>query len=158
MMGPVQLMVIGYRERVIPTSLRAEIQKLKANPAVRIVDILAAYKNRDGTLETEQVADLVPEHVNEPGAILNRLMTMAGAARTVGQTSETGPGYLFEGDMLPDPRDVGPSGAGALALLLEHRWAIALRDAAADTRAFPLATEWVGRKTLYEVEELVEGA
>ncbi|MEO3745534.1 hypothetical protein [Plantactinospora sp. B5E13] len=150
MIGPVQLMIIGFDGRQIPAPLLEKLHTLRAEPAVHILDALAAHKNRDGTIETEGVPDLLPDPAHEPGAILDRLMARAGAAGTMGQTSNTGPSYLFRSDALPDPRTAA-SGTSSLALLLEHRWAAPLRDAATEVDAYPIDTGWLGQNTLTEV-------
>jgi hypothetical protein len=41
---------------------------------------------------------------------------------------------------------------GVPALLLEHRWAIGLRDTAAEQGAYPVDDGWIGRDTLKAVE------
>jgi hypothetical protein len=156
--GPVQLLIIGYDKPYIAEPLRAKVHGLRADPAVRVVDVLCVHKTRDGNIETEQVSDLIPEHPHEPGAIIRRLLTSARAARTMGETPLTGPGYLFRGDLLPDPAEAIPSGSGVLAILLEHRWAIALRDTAADVGAHPIADGWIGREALKDVHLLPQEA
>jgi hypothetical protein len=154
MIGPVQLMIIGYDKPYIAEPLRARVHDLMADPAVRIIDLLCVHKTRDGSIEMEQVGDLIPEHPHEPGAIISRLLTSARAARTMGQTPWTGPGYLFRGDLLPDPRDAVPAGSGVLAILLEHRWAVPLRDTAAEVGAYAIADGWIGREALKDVQLL----
>jgi hypothetical protein len=152
MLGPVQLMIIGYHKPRIAQPLRTRIKELISDPSVRILDVLCVHKNRDGTIETEQVDDLMPEHPHEPGAIINKLLTAGKVAKTMGHTPWTGPGYLFQGDLLPDPRETIPTGSGVLAILLEHRWAIPLRDTAVENDAFPIADGWIGREALKDVQ------
>jgi hypothetical protein len=151
MLGPVQLMMIGYKECRIAAPLRAKVNALKADPAVRIVDVLCVHKNADGTVETEPVGDLIPENDHEPGSIIDALLTKSAAARVTGENPWTGPGYLYRGDLLPDFRANIPDASGVLALLLEHRWAIGLRDTAAEQGAYPVDDGWIGRDALKAV-------
>lgn len=152
LMGPVQLLMIGYNQPHIAEPLRAKVSELKADPAVRIIDVLCVHKNRDGSVEREQVSDLIPEHPHEPGDIIDTLLTKGQAAAAMGQTPETGPGYMFQGDTLPDPRRTIPDGSGVLAILLEHRWAAELRDTATEAGAYPVADGWMGRDALKGVK------
>ena len=59
-----------------------------------------------------------------------------------------GRGFLFAGDVLPDPRDTLPNGSSAVLLALEHRWALPLRDAVLATSGSPLVDAWLGRDAL----------
>lgn len=154
MIGPVQLMVIGYNKPYLAEPLRMKVRELKAEPAVRIIDVLCVHKNQDGTIGMDQIDDLVPEHPHEPGTLISRLLTSARAAKTMGRTPSTGEGFLFHGDVLPDPRDAVPTGSGVLAILLEHQWAIPLRDIAAEQGVYPVADGWMGRDALQDVHLL----
>jgi hypothetical protein len=145
------LMMIGYKECRIASPLREKVDALKADPAVRIVDVLCVHKNADGTVETEPVGDLLPESDHEPGSIIDSLLTKSAAARVRNEVPWTGPGYLYQGDLLPDFRLEIPDASGVLALLLEHRWSIGLRDVAADQGAYAVDDGWIGRDTLREV-------
>ena len=151
MIGPVQLMMIGYNQTQMAAPLRAKVNDLKADPAVRIVDVLCVHKNRDGTLEKEQVSDLIPENSREPGEVIDTLLTKGDAARAMNRTPSTGPGYLYQGDMLPDFRQAIPAGSGVLALLVEHRWATPLRDIATQEGVYAVDDGWVGRDGLKDV-------
>ncbi len=152
MIGPVQLMMIGYHECRIAAPLRKQVSELKADPAVRVVDVLCVHKNADGSVETESVGDLLPENDDhEPGSIIDALLTKSQAARTMGETPWTGPGYVFRGDLLPDFRSEIPDGSGVIALLVEHRWATQLRDVAAEQGAYPVDDGWIGRDALQDV-------
>jgi hypothetical protein len=152
MIGPVQLMMIGYNHTQMAGPLRAKVNDLKADPAVRIVDVLCVHKNRDGTIETEQVSDLIPEDSHEPGEVIDTLLTRADAARTMNQSPSTGAGYLYRGDLIPDFRQAMPSESGVLAILLEHRWSIPLRDVATEEGVYAVADGWMGRDALKNVE------
>jgi hypothetical protein len=151
LIGPVQLMMIGYQESRIAAPLREKVAALKSDPAIRVIDVLCVHKNDDGSVETEPVADLLPENSHEPGTIIDRLLTKAEAARTLNQNPRTGPGYLFHGDVIPDFRLTIPDRSGVLALLIEHRWAAELRDTAAAEGAYPVDDGWMGHDALRDV-------
>lgn len=153
MIGPVQLMMIGYHECRIAEPLRQKVAELKSSPCIRVVDVLCVNKNADGTVETEPIGDLVPESSREPGSIIDTLFTKAAVAATMeGRTPSSGRGFLFSGDILPDFRSDIPNGSGAIAVLLEHRWAVPLRDAVVDQGAYPVDDGWMGRDALKVVD------
>ena len=152
MIGPVQLMMIGYHECRIAEPLRQKVSELKASPCVRVIDVLCVHKNVDGTVEREPVGDLVPESDREPGSVIDTLLAEAAAGATLGQIPSSGREFLFSGDMLPDFRSDIPHGSGVIAVLLEHRWANSLRDVVMQQGAYPVDDGWMGRDALKVVD------
>jgi hypothetical protein len=151
MIGPVQFIMIAYDQPEPPSALVNRVQGLKADPAVRIIDVLGISKDETGRVQQRVVADITVGHVDEPGAMILGLLKESGATVTVQQPQWTGPAHLFRGDMLPDPRETIPVGSHVLAILLEHRWASALRDAAADAGTHAVANGWIGRDELMKL-------
>ncbi len=151
MIGPVQLILVGYKDCRIVEPLKERIRALKDNACVRIVDGLCAYRNHDGTVEVEPIADLLPEGADEPGSIVDRLLANSEASRMTQTSVGTGRGFLFRGDLLPDFRARISRDSGVLALLIEHRWAIPLRDSVTEQGAFPVGDGWMGRDALRDL-------
>jgi hypothetical protein len=158
MIGPVQLIMIGFTQPQMTHEMRARVSELASAPAVRIIDVLCVHKNRDGSMEAEPVADLLPENDHEPGRIIDTLLTKAEAALSLNQQPWTGRGFLFRGDLLPDFRRSVREGHGVLALLLEHQWAVGLRDTATQEGDYPLADGWMGRDALKTVQLIPQDA
>ena len=49
--GPVQLIVLGFRQPNFHGEIIAELERLKESGTVRVIDSLAVYKDADGELE-----------------------------------------------------------------------------------------------------------
>jgi hypothetical protein len=158
MIGPVQLVMIGTDATDMPPAVRDKITKLTDSPAVGLIDVLCLRRNRDGTIDQEPVADPAPEPPYQPGVLLGALVRKAEAAMTLTSGAPSGRGYLLGGDPIPDPQATIPLGSTVLALLLEHRWAVPLRDAVKDNAAYPVSDAWLGREVLMDLNLLPQGA
>lgn len=152
MIGPLQLMMIEYDQPEVPAALVTRVKELKADPAVCVIDVIDVCRDRDGHLQQVPIADMPVESPREPGAMIMGLLTKAAAAENMRQTRWTGPADLFRGGMLPDPHATIGATSRVLAILVEHRWAAALRDTAADAGTHPVANGWIGQDILKELE------
>ena len=56
--GPVQLIVLGFRNPDFHGEIIAELERLRASDTVRVIDSLAVYKSADGELEVEHLSNL----------------------------------------------------------------------------------------------------
>lgn len=147
MMGPVQLLVIGFDDPEFDGSIMAEVERLRESDVVRLIDVIVVRKTADGDLETLETRD--PEAAEEFGAMVGALVGV-GAAGEEGATigAVRGAEAASSGELLNDEEvwylaDAIPEGAAAAVALLEHRWAIGLRDAIGAAGGFHLADAWV---------------
>lgn len=150
--GPVQLLVLGFDESRFSDGLQAELDRLRDNDLVRLIDGVAVRKDEDGNVTLLHDAGLDGRRTGF-GAII-------GALIGLGTGFAEGTPDLHAG-VLPDPlRGDGLDGASvpigewdvlaeipentaAALLLLEHRWAIPLRDAVSRAGGSRLASEFV---------------
>ena len=51
--GPVQLIVLGFEHPEFHGEIIAELEKLRANDAVRVIDALAVHKDAEGEIEVQ---------------------------------------------------------------------------------------------------------
>ncbi len=153
--GPVQLLVVGFEEPNFQGEVLAELQSLKENDVVRVIDILVANKDAAGEVETVQISDLSANETQELGEVVKALIGLGeiaggdaeGAARM--WSSDEQPG-LSEEDLLDVLAEIPPDTAVAIALL-EHRWAIPMREAIVRAGGFPILDTWVHPRDLVEV-------
>ena len=146
-MGPVQLLVIGFDDPQFDGSIMAEVERLRESDVVRLIDVIVVRKTADGDLETIESRD--PEAAEEFGAMVGALIGV-GAAGEEGATigAVRGAEVAAGGQLLNDDEvwylaDAIPEGSAAAVALLEHRWAIGLRDTIAAAGGFHLADAWV---------------
>ena len=147
--GPVQILVIGFEDAEFKGTIRAELERLREHDVVRLIDLLVVRKDDDGNIEKLQQSDLSQEELEDFGALAGALIGLgaegeegveAGAA--LGAAAMEG-GHVFDSADTWYVDDAIPPGSAAAIALLEHRWAIGLRDAIRDAGGFHLADAWI---------------
>jgi hypothetical protein len=130
-LGPVQVLLIGLDEPGSDTMLAAELQDLHSQDAVRALDVLRVRRDPDGGIRRLDPPD--PEEFR--GSVVEALLV-----------SDQDDEAMAEGTW--SLADRLPRGAAAAIILLEHRWAIPLREAAAGARAEVFGDAWVHPRDL----------
>jgi hypothetical protein len=141
MIGPVQLLVVGFEQPNFQGEVLAHLESLREHDVARVIDVLVANKDADGVVTTAQISDLSEEEAQEFGAVVKALVGLGEVAGGDG---------LGEADLLDVLEEIPPDTAVAIALL-EHRWAIPLREAIVRAGGFPILDTWVHPRDLIEV-------
>ena len=135
-LGPVQVLVVGYgTDAQFKGEALDELKKLMDADIVRLVDLLVVHKNDDGSIDKVEISDV--DELEKVGAV-------AGAEAVEG-------GSMFDPDQVWFIADAIPEGMTAAVAVLEHRWAIPLRDAIARSGGMALADEWIHPQDLIEL-------
>jgi hypothetical protein len=132
--GPVQLIVLGFDDPQFHDEVAAELESLRRNDAVRVIDALAVYKDRLGEVEVEHLTG-PPE---APGEVGRRISTLVGL------------GTETEEEALDVVADI-PNDSAAAIILLEHHWAVPLWDAIVDAGGFRLSDGFISPLDLVDV-------
>jgi uncharacterized membrane protein len=147
--GPVQILVIGFDHPEFKGDIRAELERLRDNDVVRLIDLIVVRKDDDGNVEKLQQSDLSQEELEDFGAIVGALIGV-GAEGDEGATAGAvlgaaamEDGHVFDAESTWYVDDAIPPGTAAAVALLEHRWAIGLRDAIQTAGGFHLADAWI---------------
>ena len=146
--GPVQIIVIGFENPDPRGEIFAELDRLRKLEVTRLVDLVVVAKDADGELTQVRVSDLTVEQAAQLGAIAGALVGFGAAGEEGAQAgAELGAEMAVEGGMLGEGvwsvADVVPPGSMAAVALLEHRWAIPLRDAVRRAGGVALADAWI---------------
>ena len=142
-LGPVQLLVVGFEDGELSDEILAELDQLRDSDVVRLIDLIAVRKGADGNLEQLQRNDLSPEEAEAFGAVVGALVGF-GAAEPGAIEGAAAPedGHVFD-DEVWYVDDAIPNGTTAAVALLEHRWAIPLREGIRTAGGFHLADAWI---------------
>ena len=148
--GPVQLIVLGFDEPEFRGEILAELDRLKENDIVRVIDGLAVHKDAEGEVTVLKRTDLSDEEAAEFGATVGALIGIGiGGEEGAKVGAELGAERTAEGvdifrvEDVPDVIEQIPSDSAAAIILLEHRWAIPLRDAVVRTNGMPIADTFI---------------
>jgi uncharacterized membrane protein len=154
--GPVQVMVVGFRETDFKGEVMAELKRLKEADIVRLVDLVVVSKGTDGEIAGVELSDLSPEESAELGAIAGALVGLGMDGEEGAEAGALAGAEAAEDGMLGEEEmwsiaDAIPVGTTAAVALIEHRWAIPLRDAIRKAGGVPLADSWLHPEDLIAV-------
>src|SRR5215467_6182896 len=149
--GPVQLIVLGFNHPNFHGEVIAELERLHENGMVRVIDSIAVYKDADGDLEMEHLSNLTQDEAIELGSKIGALIGLgvdgeegmeAGAAAGAEQAAEEGINVFGDADEWDVLADI-PNDSAAALILLEHHWAVPLRDAIARAGGFRISDGFI---------------
>ncbi len=169
--GPVQLLVLGFEHPEFHGEIIAELERLKASDTVRVIDALAVHKDADGEIEVAHLSNLTKDEAIELGSKVGALIGLgiegeegaeAGALAGAEAAAE-GDSFLSDDTAWDVLGDI-PNDSAAALILIEHHWAVPLRDAIARAGGFrisdgfisPLDLVEIGLATAAEADELHE--
>jgi uncharacterized membrane protein len=146
--GPVQLLVLGFDRTQFSGEIMPELERLKEQGTVRLIDLIFVRK-QDSEVETIQASDLSTDEAEEFGALVGALIGAGmGEEETVAAGLEVGAAAGADGHVIDENEvwylaDAIPEGTSAAVALLEHIWAIPLRDKIIAAGGAVLADAWV---------------
>jgi uncharacterized membrane protein len=147
--GPVQMLIVGFDEPKFKGEVLEELKRLKDQDIIRLIDLAVVRKDDEGNIEKLHMSDLSEEEAMEFGAYVGALIGL-GAAGEEGAEAGALAGaealadqQVFDDDQVWYVADAIPNGSAAGIALIEHRWAIPLRDAIVRAGGLPLADEWI---------------
>ena len=136
--GPVQLIVLGFPEPDFHGEIIEELERLRQNDTVRVIDALAVYKSPEGDLEAMHLSNLSTDEARELGSKVGALIGLgfdgeegAEAGAAAGAEAAADGIEAFSDEDAWDVLEEIPNGSAAALVLLEHHWAVGLRDAVA---------------------------
>ena len=149
--GPVQLIVLGFNHPNFHGEVIAELERLRQSDTVRVIDALAVYKDAQGDIEVEHLSNLSTEEAVELGSKIGALVGLgidgeAGmeAGAVVGaEAAAQGGVQMFSDEDTWDVLAEIPDDSAAALLLIEHHWAVPLRDAIARAGGFRLGDGFI---------------
>ena len=148
-LGPVQMLVVGFTNLEPDGTILEELKRLKDAEIIRIIDLMAVRKDSNGDVMAIQSTDLDQDESMMFGAVVGALVGFgAGGEETAEDSAVAGAaaladGHVFEEDQVWYVADAIPNDTAAAIALIEHRWAIPLRDKIVDKGGFVLADEWI---------------
>lgn len=147
-MGPVQVLVVGFGEDAeFKGEALAELKRLRDADIVRLIDLLFVRKNTDGTVDKIQITD--DDELMKLGAVAGALVGFGAAGEEGAEAGAlVGAAAMADGELYDEATvwyiaDAIPEGTAAAIAVLEHTWAIPLRNAIWRAGGMALADEWI---------------
>src|SRR5215208_3657170 len=156
--GPVQLIVLGFEHPEFHGEIIAELERLKQSDTVRVIDALAVHKDADGEIEVAHLSNLTKDEAIELGSKVGALIGLgiegeegmqAGAA--AGAEAAANGVSVFSDEEAWDVLEEIPNDSAAALLLLEHHWAVPLRDAIARAGGYRVSDGFISPLDLVEI-------
>jgi uncharacterized membrane protein len=156
--GPVQLIVLGFNEPDFHGEIVAELERLRASDTVRVIDALAVHKDADGEIEVQHLSNLSKDEAIELGSKVGALIGLgiegeAGLEAGAAAGAEAGADgiHAFSDEDAWDVLEDIPNDSAAALLLIEHHWAVGLRDAIARAGVFRVSDGFISPLDLVEI-------
>lgn len=147
MIGPVQVLVVGFDRPDFSGEVLGELARLRDAGIVRLVGLLLVARDVDGDLEVVDLPDDIPPALSE--AVLALLAGVEGDAAAP-PAAGVDPGTWSLAESVP-------AGAVAAVALLEHLWAGPLRAALARAGGRALDESWLAPDDLGRLAAALAG-
>ena len=157
--GPVQLIALGFEHPDFHGEIIEELEKLRQSDTIRVIDSLAVYKDAEGEIEVMHLSNLTKDEAIELGSKVAALIGLgiegeegmkAGAEIGAEKAAEDG-FQVFDDEEAWDVLEDIPNDSAAALLLIEHHWAVPLRDAVMRAHGFRLGSEFISPLDLVEI-------
>src|SRR3954447_3415488 len=156
--GPVQLIVLGFDHPDFRGEIIDELEKLRASDTVRVIDALAVYKDADGEIEAAHLSNLNTDEAIELGSTIGALVGlgfegeegMAAGAIAGAEAMAEGASLLPDADEWDVIDDI-PNDSAAALILVEHHWAVGLRNAIARAGGTRLGDAFISPADLIDI-------
>jgi len=142
------MLVLGFTEDSFRGAILPELRRLRDLDVVRLLDLLVVRKDDVGEIDVQEVSDLDPDEARCFGALIGALVGFGTGGEETERAAFAGAAELEGGDVFGQESvwyvsDVIPAGTAAAIALIEHRWAIPLRERIVEAGGFALADEWI---------------
>jgi len=156
--GPVQLIVLGFNHPNFHGEVIEELERLRESDTIRVIDALAVHKDADGEMEVAHLSNLTEEEAVELGSKVGALIGLGiegeeGLERgaEAGALAAADGVEVFSDEQAWDVLEDIPNDSAAALLLIEHHWAVPLRDAIARAGGFRLSDGFISPLDLVEI-------
>ena len=156
--GPVQLIVIGFNHPDFHGEIIAELERLHDDDTVRVIDALAVHKGATGEIEVQHLSNLSKDEAIELGTKVGALIGLgiegeegAEQGAELGAEAAAGGVEVFSDEQAWDVLEEIPNDSAAALVLLEHHWAVPLRDAIARAGGFRISDGFISPLDLVEI-------
>ena len=156
--GPVQLLVLGFDHPDFQGEVIKELELLRESDTIRVIDALAVFKDADGDIEVAHLSNITRDEAIELGTSIGALVGLGidgeegmelGAA--VGAEAGAEGLNVFTDEDAWDVIEEIPNDSAAALLLIEHHWAVGLRNAVFRAGGFRISDGFISPQDLVAI-------
>ena len=157
--GPLQVLAVGFEDPNLDGSILNELQEASDAGFIRIVDAVGVYKGEDGSVAYAEISDLNEDDAMEYGAWIGGLLglgaagvegaevgALAGAVAAVDEYE-----YGLDAESVASIAEDIPAGGGAIVMVIDHQWAVPLRNALRESGGILLAQDFLSPEALIAI-------
>jgi uncharacterized membrane protein len=144
--GPVQLIVLGFNHPNFHGEVIEELERLRDSDTVRVIDALAVHKDANGEMEVAHLSNLTTDEAIELGSKVGALIGLGIEGEEgleAGAEAAADGVEVFSDEQAWDVLEDIPNDSAAALVLIEHHWAVPLRDAIARAGGFRLSDGFI---------------
>ena len=156
--GPVQLIVLGFTHPNFHGEIIEELERLRASDSVRVIDALAVHKDAEGAIEIAHLSNLTTDEAIELGSKVGALLGLGvdgeegfEAGAVAGAEAGAEGIDVFTDEEAWDVIEEIPNDSAAALILIEHHWAVGLRNAVANAGGFRISDGFISPLDLVEI-------
>lgn len=138
--GPLEIALIGFKGNDFRGEIAPELLRLHESGTVRIIDLIFVAKDKEGNVLTTEVEQMDDEYAKRYGKMTVDLRGLL--------TSE-------DVELLAEGL---PNDSAGLAILFEHAWAVAFKEATQRAGGMLIARQQISPEVMEEMAEELEAA
>jgi uncharacterized membrane protein len=153
--GPLQLIAVGFEQPIFTSSVAEEIKRLSKQQQIRLVDAAIIIKENSDVIAAEG-SGLSLDEAGEYGAYIGALLGIGSGDETFAEELADETRFNFQQryqyglsqDDINDVVDSMPDQGVLLVMLIEHLWAVPLRDTLRQAGGYLIAQEFLSPELL----------
>ncbi len=153
--GPVQLLILGFESPDFKGEVLDELARLRESNAVRIIDALVVYKTDEGDMVAGHFDNLTTDESVEFGSKVGALIGLGAygeagfvAGAELGAIAGEDGIEVFSDKTAQDVLATLPPDSAVGMVLIEHHWAVPLRDALWRAGGFTMSSSFIRPRDL----------
>jgi Family of unknown function (DUF6325) len=137
-LGPLEYILIGFEGNRFTGQILPELRAARDKGIIRVIDLLLILKDENGNTAVMELSDLSGEEAEQFGPMANDLLEV-----------------LTQDDVEAVANDI-PNNSSAGLMVIEHTWAVSLKEAIMNAGGIPLAGGLVAPAVVQMVEAEIE--
>jgi uncharacterized membrane protein len=162
--GPLQLFAIGFTDPKLDGSILNALADASDAGTIKVVDVLGVYKDESGDIAVAEMSELTEDEAITYGAWVGALIGLGAGG---GEGAEMGAliggmaaadeyEYGLDAEAIGSIADDIPAGGAAMLLVIDHQWAIPLRNAMRASGGIVIAQDFLNPEALIALGAEVE--